>query len=127
MAEADVFDTTPTRADVWMHPAPGSEPIPEVDLPGGFAVPGFLYRQLFPFQKTAVQWLSELHAQRTGGILGDEMGLGKTIQVIAYLAALQCVTLFFLSFVHLSYFILSVLHLSYFILSLLPFFAVQYV
>jgi len=36
-----------------------------------------------------VQWLWELHLQKTGGILADEMGLGKTIQVIAFLASLS--------------------------------------
>jgi DNA excision repair protein ERCC-6 len=37
----------------------------------------------------AVQWLWELHQQKTGGILADEMGLGKTIQIIAFLAGLS--------------------------------------
>jgi DNA excision repair protein ERCC-6 len=40
------------------------------------------------YQRTAVQWLWELHCQQTGGILGDEMGLGKTVEIIAFLAAL---------------------------------------
>lgn len=81
MEEAEFFNLAPTPSDVWMHPAPGAEPTPEVALAGDFYAPGFLYQQLFPFQKTAVQWLSELHEQGVGGIVGDEMGLGKTIQV----------------------------------------------
>jgi hypothetical protein len=79
--EAIFFDLTPTPCDVWMHPAPDADPVTEIPLAGDFVAPGFLYQQLFPFQKTAVQWLTELHEQGTGGIVGDEMGLGKTIQV----------------------------------------------
>ena len=41
------------------------------------------------FDQVAVQWLWELHQQKTGGILADEMGLGKTIQIIAFLAGLS--------------------------------------
>lgn len=36
-----------------------------------------------------MQWLWEIHNQKTGGILGDEMGLGKTVQIVAFLAALD--------------------------------------
>lgn len=38
----------------------------------------------------SVQWLWELHLRGLGGLLGDEMGLGKTVQVIAFLAGLDC-------------------------------------
>lgn len=38
----------------------------------------------------SVQWLWELHCRNLGGLLGDEMGLGKTVQVIAFLAGLDC-------------------------------------
>ena len=58
-------------------------------LEGGYKVPGDIYPALFDYQKTGVQWLSELHTQQVGGIVGDEMGLGKTIQIIAFLAGLH--------------------------------------
>ncbi|CAN8076227.1 unnamed protein product [Agarophyton chilense] len=61
----------------------------EVELEGGLRMPCSIYDKLFDYQKTGVQWLWELHAQGTGGILGDEMGLGKTIQIVAFLAALN--------------------------------------
>eukprot|EP01063_Lacrimia_lanifica_P014503 TRINITY_DN21077_c0_g1_i1.p1 TRINITY_DN21077_c0_g1~~TRINITY_DN21077_c0_g1_i1.p1 ORF type:complete len:1581 (+),score=568.08 TRINITY_DN21077_c0_g1_i1:704-4744(+) len=48
-----------------------------------------VYNSLFPYQRTCVKWLWELHQQRVGGIVGDEMGLGKTIQIISFLHGLQ--------------------------------------
>jgi len=44
----------------------------------GLKLPGDIYPSLFDYQKTGVQWLAELYAQKVGGIIGDEMGLGKT-------------------------------------------------
>lgn len=45
----------------------------------------------FPrYQRVSVKWLWELHTRNLGGLLGDEMGLGKTVQVIAFLAGLDC-------------------------------------
>ncbi|KAI8796459.1 DNA excision repair protein ERCC-6 [Biomphalaria glabrata] len=61
----------------------------ESEFDGGFHVPQKLWTKLFPYQKTGVRWLWELHCQQAGGIIGDEMGLGKTIQTIAFLAALK--------------------------------------
>lgn len=58
-------------------------------LQGGFSVPLSIWRRLFPYQRTGVRWLWELHCHGAGGIIGDEMGLGKTIQLIAFLAGLQ--------------------------------------
>jgi DNA excision repair protein ERCC-6 len=70
----------------WLKPHP-TEPAMELD--NDLRVPGDISRFLFPYQKTGVQWLWELHQQSVGGIIGDEMGLGKTIQAIAYLASLH--------------------------------------
>ncbi|PHH86728.1 hypothetical protein CDD83_9824 [Cordyceps sp. RAO-2017] len=56
----------------------------------GLKLPGDIHPTLFGYQKTGVQWLTELFKQRVGGIIGDEMGLGKTVQVIAFIAALHC-------------------------------------
>ncbi|KAH9520103.1 DNA excision repair protein ERCC-6 [Bulinus truncatus] len=61
----------------------------EYQFDGSFQVPKKLWKKLFPYQKTGVRWLWELHCQQAGGIIGDEMGLGKTIQTIAFLAALK--------------------------------------
>ena len=57
------------------------------------ASPGFLSKELHPFQLEGLNWL--LHAQRVGkhAVLGDDMGLGKTVQTIAYLATRMCASL----------------------------------
>lgn len=70
----------------WFLPHPT---IPDAVLDSQFKLPGDIHSALFDYQKTCVQWLWELHSQKTGGIIGDEMGLGKTIQVIAFLAGLH--------------------------------------
>ncbi|KAK6359794.1 hypothetical protein TWF696_000931 [Orbilia brochopaga] len=71
----------------WFRPSPSS---PDFVVDEGFKLPGDIAQSLFDYQKTAVNWLWELHAkQHTGGILGDEMGLGKTIQTIAFVAGLH--------------------------------------
>ncbi|KAJ5247698.1 Helicase C-terminal [Penicillium chermesinum] len=62
---------------------------PSMELPNGLSIPGDIAHFLFPYQRTGVQWLWELHQQSVGGIIGDEMGLGKTVQAIAYLASLH--------------------------------------
>lgn len=63
--------------------------IPDAKLNDDFKIPGDIFRLLFNYQKTCVQWLYELFQQQCGGIIGDEMGLGKTIQIIAFLASLH--------------------------------------
>ncbi|XP_020290353.1 DNA excision repair protein ERCC-6-like isoform X2 [Pseudomyrmex gracilis] len=55
-----------------------------------FKVPLCIWEKLYKYQKVAVKWLWELHGRRLGGLLGDEMGLGKTVQVIAFLAGMDC-------------------------------------
>ncbi|KAL3917622.1 MAG: hypothetical protein SGILL_004626 [Bacillariaceae sp.] len=55
---------------------------------GGLVVPAWVNDRLFPYQRTGLQWMWELHRQQSGGILGDEMGLGKTIQVVSFLGAM---------------------------------------
>ena len=40
-------------------------------------------------QLESLEWMVNLAAQESNGILADDMGLGKTIQVIAYLAYLK--------------------------------------
>ncbi len=68
----------------------GSEAaLEDVEFSGGFRVPRALYNRLFPYQRTAVKWMWELHCQEAGGIIGDEMGLGKTVQTVAFLAGLH--------------------------------------
>ncbi len=59
------------------------------ELEGGLQVPSSIWERLYGYQRVCVQWLWELHQQRSGGILGDEMGLGKTIQLIAFAAAMS--------------------------------------
>lgn len=56
--------------------------------PGDLLVPAWVNNRLFPYQRTALRWLWELHQQEAGGIVGDEMGLGKTVQICAYLGAM---------------------------------------
>ncbi|KAK1133785.1 hypothetical protein K0M31_011575 [Melipona bicolor] len=55
-----------------------------------FKVPQWIWKKLYKYQRVSVQWLWELHLRGLGGLLGDEMGLGKTVQIIAFLAGLDC-------------------------------------
>ncbi|KAL2725260.1 DNA excision repair protein ERCC-6-like isoform X1 [Vespula squamosa] len=64
------------------------EPVHMVD--NLFKVPQSIWKRLYRYQKVSVQWLWELHNRNLGGLLGDEMGLGKTVQVISFLAGLDC-------------------------------------
>lgn len=59
----------------WFKPSPDQ---PDHEFDDGLKLPGDIFPSLFDYQKTGVQWLAELYAQQTGGIIGDEMGLGKT-------------------------------------------------
>jgi hypothetical protein len=38
-----------------------------VSFDGGLSLPAALYDRLFPYQQVGVQWMWELHMQRTGG------------------------------------------------------------
>ncbi|KAJ8905734.1 hypothetical protein NDN08_002239 [Rhodosorus marinus] len=67
----------------------GDREIEDETLEGGLRIPGAIYQNLFPYQRTGLKWMWELHQQECGGILGDEMGLGKTVQIIAFLACLD--------------------------------------
>ncbi len=40
-------------------------------------------------QLESLEWMINLAAQESNGILADDMGLGKTIQAISYLAYLK--------------------------------------
>eukprot|EP00980_Cylindrotheca_fusiformis_P017502 scaffold5490_cov125-Cylindrotheca_fusiformis.AAC.19 len=64
------------------------EPPGEEEYDGGLVVPAWINDRLFPYQRTAVQWMWELHQQQAGGIIGDEMGLGKTVQICAFLGSM---------------------------------------
>lgn len=55
---------------------------------GGLIIPAWVNDRLFPYQRTALQWMWELHRQQAGGIIGDEMGLGKTVQICAFLGSM---------------------------------------
>lgn len=70
----------------WLKPSPDHDDHP---LQNGLKIPGDINHALFDYQRTGVQWLSELYSQKVGGIVGDEMGLGKTIQLISFLATLH--------------------------------------
>ncbi|XP_011506045.1 PREDICTED: DNA excision repair protein ERCC-6-like [Ceratosolen solmsi marchali] len=65
-----------------------NEPLHKIDHL--FKVPKCIWKKLYKYQKVSVKWLWELHSRNLGGLLGDEMGLGKTVQVIAFLAGLDC-------------------------------------
>ncbi|KAI1384871.1 SNF2 family N-terminal domain-containing protein [Hypoxylon trugodes] len=70
----------------WFKPSPDH---PSHRFENGLKLPGDIFPALYDYQKTGVQWLSELYNRKVGGIVGDEMGLGKTIQIISFLAALH--------------------------------------
>ena len=40
---------------------------------GGLVIPAWINDRLFPYQRTALEWMWELHRQEAGGIIGDEM------------------------------------------------------
>ncbi|XP_031844285.1 DNA excision repair protein ERCC-6 isoform X2 [Nomia melanderi] len=67
---------------------PTSEPLHKID--NLFKIPQSIWKKLYKYQKVSVQWMWELHCRNLGGLLGDEMGLGKTVQIIAFLAGLDC-------------------------------------
>jgi DNA excision repair protein ERCC-6 len=67
--------TDDAEEEEWFKPSPDQ---PDHYFENGLKLPGDIYPSLFDYQKTGVQWLAELYAQRVGGIVGDEMGLGKT-------------------------------------------------
>ncbi|EDN90696.1 hypothetical protein SS1G_00096 [Sclerotinia sclerotiorum 1980 UF-70] len=75
-----------SEEEEWFKPCPGQ---PDHRFENGLKLPGDIFPALFDYQKTGVQWLSELYNQQVGGIIGDEMGLGKTIQIISFLAGLH--------------------------------------
>ncbi|KAI5926431.1 SNF2 family N-terminal domain-containing protein [Camillea tinctor] len=77
---------TNDKDEEWFKPSPDQ---PDHTFSSGLRLPGDIYPALFDYQKTGVQWLSELYSQHTGGIIGDEMGLGKTVQIISFIAALH--------------------------------------
>ena len=98
MKERDRFETPPGEAV----------------YEGGLVIPAWINDRLFPYQRTGLQWMWELHRQEAGGIIGDEMvrfriwkryrrsslqkayklyslffqGLGKTVQVSAFLGSM---------------------------------------
>ncbi|KAK8017217.1 P-loop containing nucleoside triphosphate hydrolase [Apiospora marii] len=84
-AEDDEADQDDDKAE-WLKPHPR---VPDQVLENDLALPGDIHQALYDYQKTGIQWLSELYARGTGGILGDEMGLGKTIQMVSFVAALH--------------------------------------
>ncbi|PHH53599.1 DNA repair protein RAD16 [Ceratocystis fimbriata CBS 114723] len=55
-------------------------PIEKVQAPQ----PPLISRQLKPFQREGLYWMTEMEKRQwKGGLLGDEMGLGKTIQAVS--------------------------------------------
>lgn len=56
--------------------------------PGGLVIPSWMNNRLFPYQRTGLRWMWELHQQNAGGIVGDEMGLGKTVQISSFLGSM---------------------------------------
>ena len=59
-----------------------------VEYPGDLIIPSWVNNRLFPYQRTGLRWMWDLHQQEAGGVVGDEMGLGKTVQVCAYVGAM---------------------------------------
>ncbi|KAI1641026.1 SNF2 family N-terminal domain-containing protein [Biscogniauxia mediterranea] len=83
---AEQSESTNDNDEEWFKPSPDQ---PDHQFSNGLRLPGDIYPALFDYQKTGVQWLSELYFQNAGGIIGDEMGLGKTVQLISFIAALH--------------------------------------
>jgi len=70
----DGFDPD-ENGEEWLKPTPGK---PDLLIMDDYRLPQEVGAFLFPFQRVGIQWLSELHKRKEGGILCDEMGLGKT-------------------------------------------------
>ena len=51
-------------------------------------IPTILENRMFPHQKDAIKWLSNIHTSYPGAVLGDDMGMGKTFTVITFLCGL---------------------------------------
>lgn len=64
-AEDDQDDAEPA-----LDPAEDPE---EVVVEGDLTLPASVFDKLFPYQKTGLKWLLELHNQQAGGVLADEM------------------------------------------------------
>lgn len=64
------------------------DPPGTVEYHEGLFIPGWVNNRLFPYQRTGLRWMWDLHLQEAGGVVGDEMGLGKTVQVAAFLGAM---------------------------------------
>ena len=108
--DANVVDSGPDEDSeiddpdsAWMYNATGQEyimPQPsthsvDVSQPNWpkIAIPKTLFRSLYDFQKTGVQWMATLHNHPVGGgILGDDMGMGKTYTTLTYLGGLMRAT-----------------------------------
>lgn len=58
------------------------------DIDDDIHLPKALWDSLFPHQKVALEWLTDLWKKGAGGIEGDEMGLGKTAIVSTFFHAL---------------------------------------
>jgi SNF2 family DNA or RNA helicase len=52
-------------------------------------IPSSLFKKMYDHQKVGVEWISSLHVNGIGGILGDDMGLGKTLQTLSLLGGLM--------------------------------------
>lgn len=61
----------------WHLPCPDQ---PSIDFSGGFKLPGDIHQSIFPYQKTGVQWLWELHCQNVGGIIAGNSSSALCIE-----------------------------------------------
>lgn len=52
------------------------QPPGEAILEGGLIVPAWINNRLFPYQRTGLEWMWELHQQQAGGILGGMTCIG---------------------------------------------------
>jgi hypothetical protein len=71
----------------WLIDRTGPDIHPGIDTLPQQGAPDFVLAKLYPYQEAGWRWLSYIHQEGLGAILGDEMGLGKTLQVITLLAS----------------------------------------
>ncbi len=72
---------------LWLIDRTGSDIHPGIDTSPQHGTPNFVLATLYPYQEAGWRWLSYIHQEGLGAILGDEMGLGKTLQIITLLAS----------------------------------------
>ena len=73
-----VLDDDGSLSDDWIFAGDDPSGQPEnVHFAPGYLVPGVIWQALYPYQRTSVNWLWELHQQKAGCIIGERGEEGR--------------------------------------------------